>query len=296
MLACVRVWYTRPKRCKWIFETFLFKLQNIINKVINHEKKTLYCAFIDFKKAFDFVNRNAIWFKLSNDDTGSDNASLASSKMVHMLKSMYNITKMCVKSNPTNNNCQITSTVILVSNKEKFCLPCCLFYLLMICLLTFREQMLMLLHWMNYKYIYCFLLMTQSPSHIQLQDCRHCKTSYMIIVNARTSLLMLNSWLSPFLGRHGFFGYILFFIFMIKTRTFLWVGILRKLNTCRRKKIKVTRSKKSENKYRHCVMATWTIQWILVPRTPRLHTVYLNRKQLRVQEKINKSMYHNQLW
>ena len=111
------------------------------------------------------------------------------------------------------------------------------------------------------------------------------------------------SKLSPFLGSHGIFGYVLFFIFTIKTRTFcenvvviLWVGIIRKFNTCRQKKIKVTRSKQSENKYRHCVKATWTIQWILVHRTPRLHTVYLNRKRLRVQEKINKSMYHNQLW
>ena len=44
---------------------------------------------------------NAIWLKLLNDDTGGDNASLASSKMVRMLKSMYNSVKMFVKSNST---------------------------------------------------------------------------------------------------------------------------------------------------------------------------------------------------
>ena len=65
-------------------------LQSITNKVINHEKKMLYCAFIDLKKAFDLVYMNYIWFKLLNDDTGGNNASLASSKMVRMLRSMYN--------------------------------------------------------------------------------------------------------------------------------------------------------------------------------------------------------------
>ena len=50
----------------------------------------LNCAFIDLKKAFDLVYMNYIWFKLLNDDTGGNNASLASSKMVRMLRSMYN--------------------------------------------------------------------------------------------------------------------------------------------------------------------------------------------------------------
>jgi len=65
----------------------------VSNKVINHEKKMLNCAFIDLKKAFDLVYMNYIWFKLLNDDTGGNNASLASSKMVRMLRSMYNSEK-----------------------------------------------------------------------------------------------------------------------------------------------------------------------------------------------------------
>lgn len=42
----------------------IFVLQNIINKIIERDEGKLYCAFVDFKKAFDMVYRNGIWFKL----------------------------------------------------------------------------------------------------------------------------------------------------------------------------------------------------------------------------------------
>ena len=41
----------------------VFILQSIINKVLQ-EKHKLYCAFVDFRKAFDQVYRNGIWHKL----------------------------------------------------------------------------------------------------------------------------------------------------------------------------------------------------------------------------------------
>ena len=44
----------------------IFVLSSIIDKVINHEKKKLYCAFVDFQKAFDLVYRTRIWFKILN--------------------------------------------------------------------------------------------------------------------------------------------------------------------------------------------------------------------------------------
>lgn len=69
----------------------IFVLQSIINKVIYNEKKKLYCAFVDFKKAFDTVYRNGIWYKLMN--------SGFSCKFIKMLKSMYCSVKTCVKVN-----------------------------------------------------------------------------------------------------------------------------------------------------------------------------------------------------
>ena len=40
-----------------------FILQNIINHCLGYGKK-LYCVFVDFKKAFDYVVRDILWFKL----------------------------------------------------------------------------------------------------------------------------------------------------------------------------------------------------------------------------------------
>ena len=41
----------------------VFVLHNLIQSFINN-KMRLPCAFIDLKKAFDSVYRNALWFKL----------------------------------------------------------------------------------------------------------------------------------------------------------------------------------------------------------------------------------------
>lgn len=95
----------------------IFVLHNILNSVIYKVKKKLYCAFIDFKKAFDLVYRNGIWFKLFNigntnfSDTVNNAGNLndvgrsdqfcvrASTKFVRILQSMYESVKTCVKSN-----------------------------------------------------------------------------------------------------------------------------------------------------------------------------------------------------
>ena len=68
-----------------------FVLNSIVNKLIIAEKRKLYCAYIDFRKAFDMVYRNGIWFKLLNFGV--------SSKMVNMLQSIYKSVKSCVKVN-----------------------------------------------------------------------------------------------------------------------------------------------------------------------------------------------------
>ena len=41
----------------------IFILKYLIDKKLN-DKKNLYCAFIDLKKAFDSVSRTSLWYKL----------------------------------------------------------------------------------------------------------------------------------------------------------------------------------------------------------------------------------------
>ena len=67
----------------------IFILQAIINRQLSHKRK-LYCAFIDFKKAFDLVYRNGIWYKLCKIG--------ASLKFVSAIKAIYTSVKGCVKS------------------------------------------------------------------------------------------------------------------------------------------------------------------------------------------------------
>ena len=53
------------------------------------EKKKLYSAFIDFKKAFDFVVRDILWFKLIQSGVRG--------KILGIIQSMYRNIKSRVK-------------------------------------------------------------------------------------------------------------------------------------------------------------------------------------------------------
>ena len=67
----------------------IFSLKCIIDIYTQHMKKKLYCAFIDYKKAFDSVNRNKLWSKLiSNGING---------KLLHVIHNLYSKAKSCVK-------------------------------------------------------------------------------------------------------------------------------------------------------------------------------------------------------
>ena len=68
----------------------LFCLHTIINKYLRHEGGRFYALFVDFEKAFDRVNRAALWQKLLSQNVNS--------KMVNMLKAIYSDVKACVKS------------------------------------------------------------------------------------------------------------------------------------------------------------------------------------------------------
>ena len=52
--------------------------------------KPLYLCFIDFTKAFDYINRNALYFKLMNQKIGN--------KMLNIIMSMYDKAKARVNN------------------------------------------------------------------------------------------------------------------------------------------------------------------------------------------------------
>ena len=56
-----------------------------------NEKKKLYCAFIDYQKAFDLVDRSCLWSKLL--------ARNIKGKIMKLIFNLYQNTKACVKHN-----------------------------------------------------------------------------------------------------------------------------------------------------------------------------------------------------
>ena len=68
----------------------IFILNSLITHMLNQNKQ-LFCAFVDFTKAFDFVNRDILWYKLIK--TG------IRGKMLDIIRSMYSEVKSQVKHN-----------------------------------------------------------------------------------------------------------------------------------------------------------------------------------------------------
>ena len=66
----------------------VFILQSLINLCFNDNKK-LFCVFVDFKKAFDFVVRDILWFKLIGYGVRGN--------ILNVIKSMYNDIRSRVK-------------------------------------------------------------------------------------------------------------------------------------------------------------------------------------------------------
>ena len=67
----------------------IFSLKLLVDVYLAHGKK-LYCAFVDYRKAFDSVNRTALWHKLL-----SYNIDGKCFKIIH---NMYDKAKSCVSS------------------------------------------------------------------------------------------------------------------------------------------------------------------------------------------------------
>ncbi|MCG8034648.1 MAG: endonuclease/exonuclease/phosphatase family protein, partial [Candidatus Thiodiazotropha taylori] len=66
----------------------IFVLHGLISHILNHGQK-LYCAFIDFTKAFDYVVRENLWYKLIKFGLRG--------KILNIIKSMYTSVKSRVK-------------------------------------------------------------------------------------------------------------------------------------------------------------------------------------------------------
>ena len=66
----------------------IFVLQSLINRTLKNRKR-LYCCFIDYKKAFDLIDRSKLWTKLVKQGI--------SGKMLKIIKSLYDNIKMCIK-------------------------------------------------------------------------------------------------------------------------------------------------------------------------------------------------------
>ena len=66
----------------------IFNMKCLIDLYLQR-RKPLFCAFIDYKKAFDSINRIALWYKLLNHNIDGNFL-----KVVH---SMYNNAKSCIR-------------------------------------------------------------------------------------------------------------------------------------------------------------------------------------------------------
>ena len=67
----------------------VFTLHAVINMYLNKGKR-IYCAFIDYKKAFDFVDRSSLWMKMLSIGVNG--------KIINVIRNLYNSAKSCVKS------------------------------------------------------------------------------------------------------------------------------------------------------------------------------------------------------
>ena len=66
----------------------IFVLNTLIN-IYQNKNKQIYCAFVDYKKAFDFINRSNVWGKLLEYGING--------KIITVIYNIYENSKACVK-------------------------------------------------------------------------------------------------------------------------------------------------------------------------------------------------------
>ena len=68
----------------------IFIFNTVITKYLKRSRGRLYCVYVDFEKAYDRINRDALWVKLCNLHIGK--------KMLYMLQALYSNIKNCVNT------------------------------------------------------------------------------------------------------------------------------------------------------------------------------------------------------
>jgi hypothetical protein len=67
----------------------VFIIKTIVDKCLREKRGQIYWCFVNFKKAFDSINRAALWFKVRRIGV--------SENMVNCIRITYEGTKFCVK-------------------------------------------------------------------------------------------------------------------------------------------------------------------------------------------------------
>lgn len=83
----------------------IFVLTSIIGGYLRLKGRKVYAAFIDFKRAFDSIDHQALWKKLQNIGV--------SNRMIHLIKKIYDNAEMRIQINNTHSaNIKITKGVL----------------------------------------------------------------------------------------------------------------------------------------------------------------------------------------
>ena len=61
--------------------------------IYQSKNKQIYCAFVDYRKAFDFINRSNFWTKLLEQGING--------KLIKVIYNLYENSKSCVKKDKT---------------------------------------------------------------------------------------------------------------------------------------------------------------------------------------------------
>ena len=71
----------------------IFSLQSVVQKYLCRERGRFYCIFVDFKRAFDSIQHDSLWFSLERKGISPNG------KFLSIFRSMYSQLKSCVKVN-----------------------------------------------------------------------------------------------------------------------------------------------------------------------------------------------------
>ena len=98
---------------------YMFLLYMVFSRIFLMIIKKLYCAFVDFSKAFNYVLRDNLWFKLIELGVRG--------KILNVIMSMYNNVKSKVEfNNEKGGNSRVTRVYAKANAYRHFCFLCLL--------------------------------------------------------------------------------------------------------------------------------------------------------------------------